>query len=656
MQVIEEGSAAFGVYADYPQDARTALADIKSVAARIISRATRQHLVKILPHDLLEFYEEGLAQSPGRDSHTPDLRREGSMAPTQATTVAASLTAATQILLQSNVRAAGEALRWLIQIPSAATRAPALAPTVIISDWGRGISEVLRGVLFSALEPTMASTSRLRYRTVSPLPATPAPASLSIERSARIPAMFWASWALRMLPQKGVYLQTLRTALPCIVLQVGSNLTHDRAMKLLGEVTDSTNSPRILQQLQDGPNWRDIQAALIRLAEFLDGNPPPIDYRRRRLLDYSQLLPEQEWDEFCRRSVASTGRGPRHRLTRCYLFERISGIPAELAPEPFAANTSSWRSQLRNFPETLTPGFAAELERVGMEFLDRHGIREPIEWQPPIELLDGLTLPGFDPSRVEATVVHELMRREKLTLKQVAARLSTSTHAICHVLEQEPAPQSRWQARTAGAAREDLKRRLPPSELAHHYERYSESEIARKFNTSGALIRRIAREYGLPRRPPGSVRKCPPLAGEWLREQFVIQERRFAEPDSGPNMSLSMRNGRQSRGGRSGEDKPGTKSLADGAPDVLKSALTGIYGWERLARFAAAVPYGSLSEAAKNLGICRSVISMQIRQLERSLGGPLYVRTQRNRPMQLTPLGIEVLDAIQNIGLGRTEL
>ncbi|WP_367326343.1 LysR family transcriptional regulator [Streptomyces sp. HUAS ZL42] len=108
----------------------------------------------------------------------------------------------------------------------------------------------------------------------------------------------------------------------------------------------------------------------------------------------------------------------------------------------------------------------------------------------------------------------------------------------------------------------------------------------------------------------------------------------------------------RSRGGISRAGTPGAKSLADDAPEVLRQALTGIYGWERLARFAAAVPYDSLSEAAKALGIFRSVISRQIRQLERDLGGPLYVRTQQSQPMQLTPLGIEVLDAIQKMGLG----
>ena len=87
----------------------------------------------------------------------------------------------------------------------------------------------------------------------------------------------------------------------------------------------------MLWQLTKTGHWQQIRSALIRLADHLDAHPPPIDYQRRRHLDYTGLLPETAWSRICRRS----GTRPEGASTaRRYLRERLSGLPAFANPLP----------------------------------------------------------------------------------------------------------------------------------------------------------------------------------------------------------------------------------------------------------------------------------------------------------------------------------
>ena len=67
--------------------------------------------------------------------------------------------------------------------------------------------------------------------------------------------------------------------------------------------------------------------------------------------------------------------------------------------------------------------------------------------------------------------------------------------------------------------------------------------------------------------------------------------------------------------------------------------------WQRLNRFAAAIGYQTLSEAAEHLGVAQSTLVIQINRLERDIGGSLLERAERGRPMTPTALGEQVLAA-----------
>jgi hypothetical protein len=51
--------------------------------------------------------------------------------------------------------------------------------------------------------------------------------------------------------------------------------------------------------LRTSAYWQSICAALIRLSDYFDGVGAPIDYQRRRNLDYSELLTEASWRQIC---------------------------------------------------------------------------------------------------------------------------------------------------------------------------------------------------------------------------------------------------------------------------------------------------------------------------------------------------------------------
>jgi antitoxin (DNA-binding transcriptional repressor) of toxin-antitoxin stability system len=85
---------------------------------------------------------------------------------------------------------------------------------------------------------------------------------------------------------------------------------------------------------------------------------------------------------------------------------------------------------------------------------------------------------------------------------------------------------------------------------------------------------------------------------------------------------------------------------ATDAPAILRPALQGTGGWQRLQRFAATAAYPTIGTAAGALGIKESTLTVQINRLERDLSGQLLVRAKRGQPMTLTVLGAEVMSAI----------
>ncbi|MFF6780977.1 LysR family transcriptional regulator [Streptomyces sp. NPDC012510] len=78
-------------------------------------------------------------------------------------------------------------------------------------------------------------------------------------------------------------------------------------------------------------------------------------------------------------------------------------------------------------------------------------------------------------------------------------------------------------------------------------------------------------------------------------------------------------------------------------------ALTSTNALQQLERFASALPYPTVAEAARALGMHQSTPTTQINRLERDLGRPLIERAERGRRMRPTPFGRKVAAATKRL-------
>ncbi|MGW3657403.1 TniQ family protein [Streptomyces sp. NPDC005151] len=660
MEIIDGATAAFGPYRTSPQPASAVLADIRALGIRVLSDLPTAVLQEQIPADIAEAHLSTDAVSP----HTGQaMERPGFMAPPRAADTAVAVTTALSILEQPGIHPAGEALRSLLEaVREELTQISATS----IDSWGRGISPVLQSVHLAALAPSLRPSEYVRYRIMTETPRRPTRTTRDIEQRARkIPTMFWPPWTIRLAPPEGIHARALAPVLAALLLIPDSRTSLDQAAGLIGDVIDGTEVSRLLQEVDDLPQWPDIATALDRLADYLGANSTPIDYGRRRLLDYTGLLPHDRWLEICRHTGTPPGTGRRERIARSQLFQRLSGLPAESAPDDLGGpDSAEFRATSLRFTALQTPELAHALQQEALNFLASHHIHdEPMTWQPPATLLAGLSLPGPDPAHVDLPRLHQLVRERQHPVQHAAQVLGTTVEAIRHVLDEHPAPApplTKSTARAAGRIRQQARQAIPAERFTRLYldEHRSLQQIATLTGFSRRVLTDLAKEYGIPlREGPKDYKRRGTVERAWLIEQYV--HRRRTLPDLAREAGMSTANMARwakthnvplrPRGGSSHSQVLRAIDQASRAPSILRPALGGQGASERLSRFAAASPYPSLGAAASGLGLNTFTLVAQINRIERELGGPLLVRAERGRPMTLTPLGKKVLKAIRKM-------
>lgn len=407
-----------------------------------------------------------------------------------------------------------------------------------VGAWGRGTGPALHAVQLAALGPAMRPSDQLRYRA----PVDPGPPSASahqVSRRARnLPGMLWPHWSLRLSLADGTHQRVLAPVLAAAVLLVNSRIELDRAATILGRATDGTSLSRLLQLLEQDAHWNSVATALIRLAEHLDTSGSPIDYARRRGLDYATVLSDEDWSAVCREANQPPGSGRRVRVARCVLFSRISGSPIDLAPAFPHDQASRFRTETARFTEAWTPQLAQGLETVADDFLARGGVRgEPIAWHPPTSLLDGIGLPEPE---IDIDRLHQLTRVHGLPAGGAAAALGVSIEAVRHTLAQQPAPPTPLtpaQARARGDIRRAARSVLSDEDLRRRYieERQSARAIAQELGVSRQTVTRLAAYYGIPLQRGRPAH--PRIDRSWLITQYV--ELRRTLPDIAQEVGVS---------------------------------------------------------------------------------------------------------------------
>ncbi|GAJ83637.1 hypothetical protein NBRGN_065_00330 [Nocardia brasiliensis NBRC 14402] len=559
------------------------------------------------------------------------------------------------ILSTPDIAAAGQAMRWLVT----SARDSGLAVSATNIGWGSRTSPTLTAVQLAALAPLLDLSDQLRYRTGAAMPQRPPKRSARVDRLVhRIPATLWPAWSLRFaIPQ--CHRRTLQSCLSAAILLVGTRLRLPEAAEYFGGQIDGPTLSRVLQLLANHAEWIDIRAALTRISDHLADIEVPIDYQRRRKIDYTDLLPDHIWAAACRDTGTPGPTAARALIARCFLFGQLSGLPADTAPS--APSTNAFRTKTADFARTLTPELRAALHEHAAEFLAHPRIRrEPVIWHPSTSVLNGLRLPGPDPDAVDITRLHQLIRQEDLSLGKAAAAIGTTLDTVRYLLETNPAPAQQPatadEARARGRASLAARLALTPEQFADLYQRQRISlrDIAARVGVSRQVLAGLARDYQIPLREPRQFAKIQ-IDRDWLYDQYVNQRRTLPElaDETGMSIANMARWAKhhniptRPRGGPSHSASLRASREAAAAPINLQPALAGIGGWERLRRFAAAVDYPTLTVAGQTLGINPFTLINQINRLEQDLGGPLLNRAERNRPMTTTSLGDEVLAAIE---------
>ena len=446
--VIATNHAAFGVYHETPCDARTALTDLSVLAARILAHAGRLGLDPSHPDDLVDTY---LGSAPPPAVTWSYHWRPRSRAPNTVVETAVGIAAALNILNQGSLEDAAEAMQWLAPRPVAdAARAAGLS-------WALHASPVLTSIQLKAYAPRLGAALQLRHHAALPTPTASRPDTGAATRIVdRVPAALWPAFSIRLQPPEfWDRCRHLRPALSCAVLLCATQMTKAEAAAALGGVLDAESLNFTLTRLREYPSWPQISIAVAALADYLIAYPSPIDYSRRRRLDYEGLLPTSKWHRMCWATGTLSGGPLGAQVARGALVEEISGglPPPHVRTIQSTKGRQVFKSRVKDLPLRLTPALAERLREEAARFLARHPhVAEPLTWHPPLSLLEDLDLPNGDVDRITIAELHRAATSPKATAGQIARSLDTDIDIVRYLLSVHPLDR-RLQPSRGGAER-----------------------------------------------------------------------------------------------------------------------------------------------------------------------------------------------------------
>ena len=489
LDVLTRGSHSRNVYAVSPVPPHDFLRDLTALGQRMLRYGPLPKLCSRIPGELRDDLQRALSQRSARGVAAPSwmLTAHSSVA-----VVAAAACLAAPVLFSVSPAAAGQRLGWFVT----AMRNSGLAVTASNVGWGNNVSDALVGAQLSALATHLGPTDYLRYRA-----CTSRPYRRGATAAARsIPGLLWPSWALPFV-SPGVGFEQRRSALSVATLLVGSRTPARSACASLGAATSPPAVSRVLQTLRAQPDWAERADRLVRLSDMLASDACPIDYERRRRLDYTGLLPDSLWRSICRDLGVPSGRGVKADLHRCWLYEWITGSPARRSPH--AVTKPEFLAGLADLPRTLTLEMATALNHAARDFLISSGIsNEPLTWTPETAVAVGSEEDsdvGWPIALVED--VHRVVASEGLSLSAIAHRLHVEIGIVRALLSSHPVPSSTADTirRSTGGTTARAAKALSRDQLRDLYvgQRLGLAEIGAQIGVSRQVMTRLARHYGV---------------------------------------------------------------------------------------------------------------------------------------------------------------
>ncbi len=633
VELLAADSGRFGLYAEHPTPVRDVLADIRILGRGILSATAGRHLDGLLPAELAAQYRHQRQSANATMSSS-------------VVTCAAAITAAVTVLSRPDL---GSAAAPLAALPEEVSRYVLHQWTYLDLPAGPSASPVLQALHVTALGDRLSPAAQLRCRLGGAFPRLHATDMQRQQRLLRaLPAALWPGWALRLIPPALAH-SSSRTVLAAAVLLISSDLDIAEASAQLGSGLGRLNAIYLLWRLKESPHWPAIRDALAALSDYLNDEGAPIDYQRRRRLNYRHLLPQDEWDRICR----SLGH-PRHSAAhpRSYLQHQIRGT-TKPRTGPDGADT-----ELREYPARLTPQLSRALHHYAMRFLTAQDIQdEPLVWEPPTGIVAGLALPGVELDDIDIVELHRLIRVDRRTITATSEQLGVSGDLVRFALERHPAPAlppppraPRIGAHRPGTVYQRAAEGLPRERLAALYSREQRSlaDIATLTGFSKPMISRLMRDYAIPRRRPGA-RPTSQVDPDWLYTEYVVNQRSCADlarelhtrhetvAAAATQLGIPVRTvARHTDIELQGNPK---------VPAILIPALVGHGGWERLQRFAVIAQFSTLTEAGMHLGRGVALTGSQIKRLEKDF----RARLLNQKPLRCTDFGEDVLAAVYRL-------
>ena len=362
VELTESGTTRPRAYGGQPVQVRTVLTDLSAIADYLIARHDVDAVERLLgaagsaPPWEAQPAVAPRSRPPQRYRHPPATAREAAI----------GLTCGLQILSHDTVAAAGRHLACVVN------PMPGSPPT---RAWRVGQSAVFTAVQLRAAGPQLSPADQLRYRTGTDFPRRPhRPALVAANLDRRIPALMWPDWTRHLDPPTR-FDAVARAALSCGVLVAGG-VALCVAADILGHHEEKARITRQVDEFAAHDTWNELQGRIFRLADVLGANDPPVDYQRRRTLDYSGVLSDRQWTQLHRRIP---GLDPSLAAqVRSELVTLLSGTPVPPATV-ISAGGEGIDPVVRSDPQ-----FVTALDQIAASFLQSHGIDEPVSSCPPL--------------------------------------------------------------------------------------------------------------------------------------------------------------------------------------------------------------------------------------------------------------------------------
>jgi TniQ/Bacterial regulatory helix-turn-helix protein, lysR family len=519
------------------------------------------------------------------------------------------------------------------------------------------LSEPLQHKVLWSIDSKLPITERLRYRTCTSSPRAPEPGStMAGERARHIPQYLWPDWIIRFQPLRGAHTDDLAIDLASALLIPGNPVRNIHAT---GELNPWRNNISIFLS-EIAALYPDALTALCNIAEYLDSDGAPIDYRRRRATFTDIELTKAQYAQICARADANPGRGGRLLHARRHLFAILTGADLTDRRHRLAFASPHERGHYHLLQQRMISALRAELHRHAAELLATAGIDEPVTWSPPAQCVAGLKLPGREPADIDLTVLHQLVIADNTSPQRAARRLGVTVEHVRYAstLLHRPAPTSKPRiSKLRARADQVLTRQFFQRE---HVEAGKDlATLIADTGFSSRMLRDYARAAGIKivtRAIKDRVKVTRALRGDridpqWLREQAGTRGR--ANTDIAAELGLSHETIRRYRRDYGIPSRPtgGHSHVVSNLrhpnlPRDIRLAVEGQRGgWQRLRRFQQMMAYPSMNTAAAALSLHTQNLNLQIQRLETDVGAPLLQRApHRYAPMVPTRRGQRLLD------------